>query len=1247
MDFATVQERDHKNICTPSKTMAQPFKEKPSYREPCPLPNHTHPKSECRELKRQERSNFSSPTQPSDTQTKRTFDINSVTCNYCLDKGHYANKCPKRTTTQPSNQPDKPKDSKLRAIRSKPPAETAEEASDYSAVDTYVASMVPGYRLRSLHVDPLNTQRFHVPILINNIRFRALLDSGADGSYINRKTAEAHNIPWTPTPGRVTLAGEGQAMDRYGLTDPLATMAQPFKEKPSYREPCPLPNHTHPKSECRELKRQERSNFSSPTQPSDTQTKRTFDINSVTCNYCLDKGHYANKCPKRTTTQPSNQPDKPKDSKLRAIRSKPPAETAEEASDYSAVNTYVASMVPGYRLRSLHVDPLNTQRFHVPILINNIRFRALLDSGADGSYINRKTAEAHNIPWTPTPGRVTLAGEGQAMDRYGLTDPLAVQYGNPGNVSNCLLTFHVVDLEGPEIFIGGDNFHLINVSVTNLATKWPTDKPSTLNTTVIVPELDSDTNDAAFPLEEHKLFMEQIKPALDANAALPATAICTLPEAIINIETPEGYASYRPQYKIPERQKPAVDAQINKWIEQVVLRDAPVDIRWNNALLTVPKPDGRVRVCIDPRPINMVSQDDKYPLPDANELLRRMKGACIFSTLDCMTHLIDYCTIFGFPRILQSDNGTEFVNELMKLLKETAGFDHRLITPYHAAANEHKLFMEQIKPALDANAALPATAICTLPEAIINIETLEGYASYRPQYKIPERQKPAVDAQINKWIEQVVIRDAPVDIRWNNALLTVSKPDGRVRVCIDPRPINMVSQDDKYPLPDANELLCRMKGACIFSTLDCTDAYHSLPIAEKDQHKTAFTWNGKMYVFVRAPFGFKQIPGKFQRVMHIIFRNTHFVIIYMDDITVYSFNLEHHSEHVCHTINLLTENGFRLNITKYKWALTRITFLGHIVDAVGSRVNPAKLADCENWPKPTTGKHIQQFLGFVNYWRDNIPLLSSLTSRLDALRNEKDITHLWTIDHDEDYNRILAILRSGTMLHHADFNYPFFGASDASGTGIGGCVYQIIEGTTRYVLFCSRSLTPAERNYSATKRELLALIYNGFRLNITKCKWALTRITFLGHIVDAVGSRVNPAKLADCENWPKPTTGKHIQQFLGFVNYWRDNIPLLSSLTSRLDALRNEKDITHLWTIDHDEDYNRILAILRSGTMLHHADFNYPFFGASDASGTGIGGCVYQIIEGTTRYVLFCSRSLTPAERNYSATKRELLALIY
>ncbi|PRP77006.1 putative Reverse transcriptase [Planoprotostelium fungivorum] len=142
--------------------------------------------------------------------------------------------------------------------------------------------------------------------------------------------------------------------------------------------------------------------------------------------------------------------------------------------------------------------------------------------------------------------------------------------------------------------------------------------------------------------------------------------------------------------------------------------------------------------------------------------------------------------------------------------------------------------------------------------------------------------------------------------------------------------------------------------------------------------------------------------------------------------------------------------------------------LGHIVDAMGSRVNPAKLIDCENWPKPTTGKHVQQFLGFVNYWRDNIPLLSSLTSRTSLAYGPLNTMRI-TIAFSRFYD-------SGTMLHHADFNYPFFGASDASGTGIGGCIYQIIDGT-RYILFCSRSLSPAERNYSATKRELLALIY--------------------------------------------------------------------------------------------------------------------------------------------------------------------------
>ena len=211
--------------------------------------------------------------------------------------------------------------------------------------------------------------------------------------------------------------------------------------------------------------------------------------------------------------------------------------------------------------------------------------------------------------------------------------------------------------------------------------------------------------------------------------------------------------------------------------------------------------------------------------------------------------------------------------------------------------------------------------------------------------------------------------------------------------------------------------------------------------------------------------------------MHIIFDGISYVVIFVDDVLVFSFRLEDHATHVIGAIDLMTENKFLLNLSKCIFAQRKIPYLGHFVDGKTTQVNPSKLIGCEDWPIPTTGKQIQHFLGFVNYWRDNIPLLGSIQAPLDGLRNEKDLTGLWTNKQQQAYDTIMAILKSGIILHHADFNYPFIGASDASGTGIGGCVYQEIGGETRYISFYSRALSTSERNYSATRRELLALIF--------------------------------------------------------------------------------------------------------------------------------------------------------------------------
>ena len=395
------------------------------------------------------------------------------------------------------------------------------------------------------------------------------------------------------------------------------------------------------------------------------------------------------------------------------------------------------------------------------------------------------------------------------------------------------------------------------------------------------------------------------------------------------------------------------------------------------------------------------------------------------------------------------------------------------VTPPPAA------LMTAIDQALVANLAMPTSAYCTMPEAEIDIQTPPDASVYIRQYKLPERVRPAVSDKVKSWLDNHVIERCGINVKFNNPLMAAPKKGVDViRVCIDPRGLNKISQDDKFPLPMQDELRAKLRGAAIFSALDCKDAFHSLPIRSEHRHKTAFTWDNTVYQFARAPFGLKQIPAKFSRVMSLIFANCSFVAVFMDDIIVFSSSLELHQQHVAEAINLLTANGFRLNRAKCTFGQISIAFLGHVVDSEGLRINPAKLVDCEKWPIPTNGSEMSTFLGLVNYWRDHIPLLASLTAPLESLRSIKtSFGDLWTKEHRETYDRVLKILQQGTMLHHADFSQPFIGASDASGAGIGGCVYQETNDIRRYISFYSRSLSKSERNYSATRRELLAMVW--------------------------------------------------------------------------------------------------------------------------------------------------------------------------
>ena len=297
---------------------------------------------------------------------------------------------------------------------------------------------------------------------------------------------------------------------------------------------------------------------------------------------------------------------------------------------------------------------------------------------------------------------------------------------------------------------------------------------------------------------------------------------------------------------------------------------------------------------------------------------------------------------------------------------------------------------------------------------------------------------------------------------------------------MDFRELNKLVIADRYPLPLISDIFDALKGAKYFTSLDLLSAYHRFPVLAEHQHKTAFTWNDVQYKFLRAPFGLKNLPSQFQRVIHYVFQDCSFVRTFIDDAIVFSSDWDSHVQHVKEAIKRLNDAMLILNIEKCHFFKTSLRLLGFRIDTYDHSIDPDQAEKTVEWPIPRTGKQIQAYLGFVNYFREHIPTIHKLTAPLDRLRNTKRIcTSEWAPECQNSFDKLKDILFAAPPLAFPDSNIPFLVATDASNTGIGAVLYQEHPETKeiRYISFQARSLTQSESNYSATKRELLAIVF--------------------------------------------------------------------------------------------------------------------------------------------------------------------------
>jgi transposase InsO family protein len=398
---------------------------------------------------------------------------------------------------------------------------------------------------------------------------------------------------------------------------------------------------------------------------------------------------------------------------------------------------------------------------------------------------------------------------------------------------------------------------------------------------------------------------------------------------------------------------------------------------------------------------------------------------------------------------------------------------------------ERQLFLEKIKPFTELNRQIPVTSFCPLDISIVRLDTptLTTERTNHRQYPIANSLVHVVDEAVAQWLKDGTITDAPVNTTWNSPITLAKKKDAngnitKYRPCLDPRHINKYIKDVVYPLPLIKDIFENMHGAKVFTTLDLKSAFHRFQIHPDHQHKTAFTHRRRQYMFRGAPFGIKTLSSVYQKTIDTIFRQLPFAQSFIDDVIIFSPDMQSHTEHVCIAIQKLTEANLILNPDKCFWAQTAVYLLGFCVTDKGYDLDPRKVCNVLEWPRPTSGKGMQSFLGVVNYLRHHIAGMSKLTAPLDRLRNANKITDQdWTATHEKHFQLIKTHLQKNTLLHYPDPNLPMHVSVDASSYGLGCSLHQTIDGKEQFIGYMARSLTPSERNYPTNRRELAGIIF--------------------------------------------------------------------------------------------------------------------------------------------------------------------------
>ncbi|GBO34796.1 Transposon Ty3-I Gag-Pol polyprotein [Araneus ventricosus] len=356
------------------------------------------------------------------------------------------------------------------------------------------------------------------------------------------------------------------------------------------------------------------------------------------------------------------------------------------------------------------------------------------------------------------------------------------------------------------------------------------------------------------------------------------------------------------------------------------------------------------------------------------------------------------------------------------------------------------------------------------------IETSDNASIKHRPYRTSATERRAIENEVQRMLKEDVIQ--PSDSPWSSPVVLVKKKNGEWRFCVDYRRLNKITKKDVYPLPPIDDALDCLAGAKSFSMMDLKSGYWQIEVDDKDREKTAFVTSDGLYEFKVMPFGLCNAPATFERMMDTVLRGLkwNICLCYLDDIIVYAPNFQEHKSRLRKVLKCIQEAGLTLNSNKCSFDKKKLTILGHLVDEHGIYPDPQKTAAVTKFPVPENVSDVRSFLGLCSYYRRFIKNFADIAKPLHDLL-KKNAKFSWGTPRKESFLTLKKLLTSGPVLGHFLPNAETKIHSDASGYGIGAVLVQVQDGKERPLAYASRSLTAAEKNYSTTEKECLAVVW--------------------------------------------------------------------------------------------------------------------------------------------------------------------------